>query len=842
MTTTASRPRHTRQRPESDRSAARGMAAASTLLAPAAAMFATVSAATSLTGVIEGGAWLAYIAVAALLVACTGLALRSLRLPTLLTAPAQALVLLLLATGAFTRNGILAVIPGPAAFSELNDVLTTAFEEIRTGVPPVEGSVSILCLATIAVGVVAILVDTLVVAASAPAAAGLVLLCVYAVPSALADDLLSWWTFVLGATAFAVLLAVDGSHRHSRWRNRSTPGTGVSAVAVSAPAAVVAGALSAGLVAGIAVTSVGTEGRLPGSSGDQAVLGGLGVNPFTSLRGMLDQGDDVPLFRVTGLDDDQRPLRAFTLDTYRPNEGWGLPDGPMPAGVPANGELPLASGDDGEAPGREIHIEPVHWNDVWLPVYGSPRVLRGLSDGWYYDHTSGSVFRERRQNPAAYTEVAALEEPTRAELRQVTSDPGAVADVYTNDSGVDPRVAELARRITASADTTFDKVHAVWRHFDTANGFTYDTQTAPAADSDALADFVLNGKRGYCEQFASTMAVMLRSLDIPARVAVGFTSGYRDGDARTITSRDAHAWVEVHFGELGWVSFDPTPLSDGRGYVPSYLDDDGASGSDRSGDDDAASSTPPESSSQSAQQPTQDQAEQEASAQPEQQRPFSTSDSWWGIAGMVLAAAAVIATVVAAVTARRRRENSPQGTGVGSLSWALILAVTLWALTVALVTWWVHWVVTLVLLAASALALVPWALRRVQRHRRLREVEQAQETAAADAAWRELLQECVDRGIDISEHDTVRITAQKIVQQQRLDKQAKNNLRAVVTTVERVWYSPEARRRDGRDTGFSKAFHDVLDGLERAAPLSWQDRLLPRSILRNVRRRSPRSR
>ncbi len=68
------------------------------------------------------------------------------------------------------------------------------------------------------------------------------------------------------------------------------------------------------------------------------------------------------------------------------------------------------------------------------------------------------------------------------------------------------------------------------------------------------------------------MAVMLRSLDIPARVAVGFTSGYRDGDVRTITSRDAHAWVEVHFGEFGWVSFDPTPLADGRGYVPSYLD------------------------------------------------------------------------------------------------------------------------------------------------------------------------------------------------------------------------------------------------------------------------------
>ncbi|WP_007027692.1 transglutaminase-like domain-containing protein, partial [Saccharomonospora iraqiensis] len=330
-------------------------------------------------------------------------------------------------------------------------------------------------------------------------------------------------------------------------------------------------AVVAGLVAGSTVTAVGTEGSLPGEGAGRDVPGGLGVNPFTSLRGMLDRSGDVELFRVRGLGDEKRLLRAFTLDTYRPNEGWGLADGPMPAGVRADGALPTAPGDDGSAPHRTLRIDPVNWNDVWLPVYGSPRRLSGVADGWFYDRASGAVFRERRTRPEPYTEVAALERPTEEELRAAGTAAGDVADVYVDDSGVDPRVRGLARRLTGSEDTVFDKVEAVWRHFRPGNGFVYDTETAPATDRDALADFLFNGRRGYCEQFASSMAVLLRTLDIPSRVAVGFTSGYRDGNVRTITSRDAHAWVEVYFDGIGWVTFDPTPLSDGRGSVPPYL-------------------------------------------------------------------------------------------------------------------------------------------------------------------------------------------------------------------------------------------------------------------------------
>jgi hypothetical protein len=73
---------------------------------------------------------------------------------------------------------------------------------------------------------------------------------------------------------------------------------------------------------------------------------------------------------------------------------------------------------------------------------------------------------------------------------------------------------------------------------------------------------VTEGKRGYCQHFAGAMALMLRFLGIPARVAGGFTSGKRDGDSWVVTDHNAHAWVEVWFPGYGWLAFDPTP---GRG-------------------------------------------------------------------------------------------------------------------------------------------------------------------------------------------------------------------------------------------------------------------------------------
>src|SRR5664279_2585436 len=69
------------------------------------------------------------------------------------------------------------------------------------------------------------------------------------------------------------------------------------------------------------------------------------------------------------------------------------------------------------------------------------------------------------------------------------------------------------------------------------------------------------------------MAIMLRAAGVPARVAVGFTQGVQDPDGSdTISSNDAHAWVEVLFDKAGWVRFDPTPLGGGQGGEQGFVD------------------------------------------------------------------------------------------------------------------------------------------------------------------------------------------------------------------------------------------------------------------------------
>jgi len=119
-----------------------------------------------------------------------------------------------------------------------------------------------------------------------------------------------------------------------------------------------------------------------------------------------------------------------------------------------------------------------------------------------------------------------------------------------------------ARRVAGRAGSPYAAVLALESWFRRRGGFRYDEQPPRAIDSPPLVDFVLASRAGYCQHFAGAMAVMLRLLGIPSRVAVGFTSGsYVDG-TWTVTDHDAHAWVEVWFPEVGWVSFDPTP---GRG-------------------------------------------------------------------------------------------------------------------------------------------------------------------------------------------------------------------------------------------------------------------------------------
>lgn len=823
--------RHPAQEPRRGHAAWTG-----SIIAPAAAGVATLCAATALTGVIRGTEWFGHILVAVLLIGCTGLALRSLRAPALAVGFAQLVVLMFLITGLYTSHGILGIIPGPAALAELNSVLAEAGQQIQVSLPPVEGKAGILCLATIGIGLVAVVVDTLAVSLAAPAAAGLVLLCLYAVPASLADEMLPWWSFILGAAAFAVLIAVDGNHRHRQWRGRGTtpersPG------AVSLPSAVVGVALSLGLLAGAAITGIGTVGHLPfveeGES--SSFTGGLGLQPLTKLQGLLNDQGTTEVFRVEGLGDDERLLRAFTLDTYTPNVGWQLHEGEMPHGVPANTEqLPRAAGDAGKD-ARTIRIQPMNWLDVWLPVYGHPRQLRGIGGRWIYDDISGSIYSERAQRPSSYSMSTSLRQPTEKQLRDAPLAPNEVNEVYTQLPELDPRVEQLTDDLVAGKTAPFDKARAIWAHFIESGQFLYDTETDDAGGTDALTHFLLEGKRGFCAQFASAMAVMVRSEGIPARVAVGFTPGTQKGSYRSISTRDAHAWVEVYLGEkFGWVVFDPTPLAGGRGFNAEYLErpqqDRPSQSNPSTGPSESASAPPSTTRAPEGVEPgqTDNAGDQEVS--------LAQAPGWarWSTVFVVLLAAA--ATAFGVIVARRTSQLRGRP-GAGSdeagqrLSaagrWLPLAAAGGWLLSLGLLGWMVSWWLALLLIIVAGAAITPLVMREVSRNRRLHDITLNGPTAP-EAAWRELLDECADRGHPVSEADTIRETARRLASQYNLDAEGRKHLQVVATALEKSWYSPTAQV----DEQFVAAFEGLRQAINRCAPLPLRGRLLPSSVVK----------
>ncbi len=139
--------------------------------------------------------------------------------------------------------------------------------------------------------------------------------------------------------------------------------------------------------------------------------------------------------------------------------------------------------------------------------------------------------------------------------------PARVVLLYTQLPRLDPRIPQLAKQITAGSASNYLRAMAIENYLQAKFGYTL--QLPGQWESDPLAAFLFVRKKGHCEYFASSMAVMLRTLGIPARVVNGFRGGqYNDVTASYIVrEKDAHSWVEAYFPEYGWVTFDPTPAN-----------------------------------------------------------------------------------------------------------------------------------------------------------------------------------------------------------------------------------------------------------------------------------------
>nr|WP_290669446.1 transglutaminase domain-containing protein [Ardenticatena sp.] len=160
-----------------------------------------------------------------------------------------------------------------------------------------------------------------------------------------------------------------------------------------------------------------------------------------------------------------------------------------------------------------------------------------------------------------YTAVAAIPDPDEQSLRQAGTDyPPEIAEHYTRlPPTVPPEVAQLARELTEGLDTPYDKAKAIERYLRT---IPYDeTIPAPPPGEDGVYYFLFDIRAGYCDYYASAMAVMLRTLGIPARIAQGYSQGRLinpDANVYEVRGTNAHTWVEVYFPGFGWIEFEPT--------------------------------------------------------------------------------------------------------------------------------------------------------------------------------------------------------------------------------------------------------------------------------------------
>ena len=149
------------------------------------------------------------------------------------------------------------------------------------------------------------------------------------------------------------------------------------------------------------------------------------------------------------------------------------------------------------------------------------------------------------------------------QLREAsTAYPAAIVDTYLQlPDDLPPSVAGLARDLTRYAENPYDRARAIEDYLRTYPN-DFDIPLTPAGQ-DTVDYFLFELRRGYFDYHASAMVVMLRSIGIPSRLAVGYVleEADRDPDSKTylVTERSAFAWPQAYFPGLGWIDFNPTP-------------------------------------------------------------------------------------------------------------------------------------------------------------------------------------------------------------------------------------------------------------------------------------------
>jgi transglutaminase-like putative cysteine protease len=487
-------------------------------------------------------------------------------MPTILAALLSLAAFVWFASIQFFSAEMIGPFPTPDSVSGLWHLMAEAVRRSQIDAAPVAASSSFLCLCSFAVWATAWLADDAAIKLRHPMLAIGVTVPLYVLPGTIVEGSNRWADAGVYLAAALWVLFQDERFRLSRWGR--VVGTGVPGWRPGLAARM-------GLVA-IALALIATP-----------VLPGFGAPP--GLRGVSGGGGDRqtfnPLVTIKDRLGDRRVSEVFSVRTrfngYMRMVALDLFDGQQWNASPQSPTLRLSGRSitpNTTAPTTQVQqdVEILSLGGPWLPAEYEPVRVERLGGVAADPSTRALIAPKDLSRGLKYRVISRVPQLTYEALDQVPfpQDPSLGRYLQLPEGPLTDEVATIARdvlrRQRVEGAGPFRMAVALQNYLRT---FTYDENVSNTLKHSIqnVVDFLERVRRGYCEQFATSMAVMARTLGLPARVAIGFAGGTPGAtpDQFVVTSRNAHAWVEIFMPGYGWVQFEPTPRADSV-VVPPY--------------------------------------------------------------------------------------------------------------------------------------------------------------------------------------------------------------------------------------------------------------------------------
>jgi transglutaminase-like putative cysteine protease len=744
---------------------------------------------------LAGSTWPERIGGVLLVAAMAGSALTRRVLPALAVAGSYLAALFLYLNLAFASAQSWAwFIPTARSVHRLGRLVSAGFGE-HIYAPPVPGGRGLELIAAAGVGLVAILTDLIAVRLRSPAVAGLPLLVLFSVPVATNVKTVGvglTLAFCLGISGYLALLTADGRERLRLWGRlvtvwQETPededsrGPDTRALAASGRRIGLA-AVALAVIVPLVLPSVKEHGVFgtnpaPGSNGSSGIKV-TAPQPLVLMKSQLraHTAEPVLTYSTDAKVPAQQYLQMYVMN-YDGKSAWTLQPRNPSISVSAQ-SLPGAPGlapDTGSALTRTSITIGKNLSGgavTYLPVPYAPEVLTGLGAGWQETKSTLMLYAFKPDAGLHYTVISRTAQPTAAERQAGGRIPASIRRTYLSYPGPNrAQLAKIAAHITARAHTPFSRALALQNYFTDPRRFTYALRgNLPTS----VLQFLTTDRRGFCQQFAFSMAVLARLAGIPSRVAVGYTAGSpQRNHTWQVTTSDAHAWPELYFPRTGWLRFEPTPGGlggQGTATQPGYSNGSGTGGGTGPAHPGGGPSNP----------------------------------SVLGPGGTSNLAPGQLDKPI----------NEPGGGAAGHGGAAS------GGFPVGLV----------VLLVIAVLLIAPGLGRLLTRRRRW--LRASDDAGRAHAAWRELTCDLVDLGLGGAASESPRALAARITASAGLDEPARAALSRLAVAEERARYARtpatgDTLQADGRTV--RRALAKQVTGRQR-----WRARLLPASTLNPV--------